>query len=325
MPSTDSPRFSLARFLSQFGPLVGLALAYGLFAALRFETFVNWSNTAIMLQQTAVIGVCALGMTLIIIAGGIDLSVGSLVALGTIVVALLLQQGWSPLAAALATVAICGGCGALTGALITRLKLMPFIVTLGLMGALRGAAKGVSDSQPIYPDETWLNSLMQLTNATGLPIGVWLLLALAALTSGLLRFTRFGRHVIAVGSNEQTARLCGVAVERVKFLVYTIAALFTGVGALLQFSYLTGGDPTTAAGLELNIIAAVVIGGASLSGGQGSVVGTLVGAFIMTVVANGCTKLGLSNWVQEIVTGAIILIAVLLDNLRRGRFSRRSS
>ena len=128
---------------------------------------------------------------------------------------------------------------------------------------------------------------------------------------------RFGRHVFAVGSNELSARLCGVPVERVKLLVYTLGGLFAGLGGVLQFAYLTGGDPTTAVGLELNIIAAVVIGGASLAGGSGTVTGTLVGALIMSVVANGCTKVGLSNWVQEIVTGGIIIAAVLLDYLRR--------
>jgi ribose transport system permease protein len=142
-------------------------------------------------------------------------------------------------------------------------------------------------------------------------------LGLAVLVALALRNTRFGRHVFAIGSNELSARLCGVPVERVKLLVYALGGAFAGIGAVLQFAYLTGGDPTTASGLELNIIAAVVIGGASLAGGQGTITGTLVGALIMSVVANGCTKLGLSNWVQEIVTGGIIIAAVLLDYLRR--------
>jgi ribose/xylose/arabinose/galactoside ABC-type transport system permease subunit len=143
------------------------------------------------------------------------------------------------------------------------------------------------------------------------------MLGLALLVAAVMRYTRFGRHVFAVGSNELTARLCGVPVERVKVLVYVLGGTFAGLAAVLQFSYLTGGDPTTAVGLELNIIAAVVIGGASLTGGEGSVWGALIGAFIMTVVANGCTKLNLANWVQEIVTGGIIIAAVLLDYLRR--------
>jgi len=307
----------LSRLLATAGPFIGLAAVCLLFAVLRFETFVTFDNFAIVLQQTAVIGIAALGMTLIIIAGGIDLSVGSIIALGTVVIALLIQRGWSPLLAAIAGVGAAAACGAFSGLLITRLRLLPFVVTLGMMGALRGAAKGLAGEQPIYPDDTWLNNLMRLGGKGSLPTGVWLALVLAIVVGITLRHARFGRHVFAVGSNELTARLCGVPVERVKLLVYLLGAAFAGIAAVLQFSYLTGGDPTTAVGLELNVIAAVVIGGASLAGGQGSVVGTLVGAIIMSVVANGCTKLGLPNWVQEIVTGAIIVAAVLLDYIRR--------
>ena len=305
------------RGIAAFGPFIGLVLICVLFAALRWQTFATWDNFTIIFQQTAVIGVAALGMTLVIIAGGIDLSVGSIIALGTVVIALLIQKGWPPLLAALAGVGAAAACGAFTGLLITRLRLLPFVVTLGMMGALRGGAKGVAGEQTIYPDETWLNGLMSLATKGGLPAGVWLMLVLAVFVALALRYTRFGRHVFAIGSNELTARLCGVPVERVKLLVYILGAAFAGIGSVLQFAYLTGGDPTTAIGLELNIIAAVVIGGASLAGGQGTVTGTLVGALIMSVVANGCTKLGLANWVQEIVTGGIIVAAVLLDYLRR--------
>jgi len=132
----------------------------------------------------------------------------------------------------------------------------------------------------------------------------------------MLRYTRFGRHIFAIGSNESTARLCGVPVKRTKVLIYVVGLAFAGIAGVLQFSYLSVGDPTTAAGLELAVIAAVVIGGASLSGGEGSILGSLVGALIMTVVANGCTKMDLANWVQEIVTGGIIIVAVVLDRLR---------
>jgi ribose transport system permease protein len=308
----------LRHALAAFGPLLGLVAVCALFAALRFETFATRDNFAIILQQTAVIGVAALGMTLVIVAGGIDLSVGSIIALGTVVIALLLKQGAPPLLAALGGVGVSALCGAISGLLITRLRLLPFVVTLGMMGALRGAAKGVANEQPVYlTDETWLNRLMQLGERGSLPAGVWLVLGLALLVALALRYTRFGRHVFAVGSNELTARLCGVPVGRVKLAVYVLGAAFAGVAAVLQFAYITVGDPTTAAGLELNIIAAVVIGGASLAGGQGTITGTLVGALIMSVVANGCTKLGLSNWVQEMVTGGIIIAAVLLDHFRR--------
>jgi ribose/xylose/arabinose/galactoside ABC-type transport system permease subunit len=208
--------------------------------------------------------------------------------------------------------------GVASGLLVTRLRLMPFIVTLGMMGILRGAAKGLASEQPIYPEPTWLNDLMLLSSRF-LPGGVWIMLVMAVVVAGVLRYTRFGRHIFAIGSNESTARLCGVAVDRTKVWIYAVGAGFAGLAGVLQFSYLTGGDPTTAVGLELNIIAAVVIGGASLSGGRGTVLGTMVGALIMTVVNNGCTKLEMSNWVQEIVTGGIIVAAVTLDQYRRVR------
>jgi ribose/xylose/arabinose/galactoside ABC-type transport system permease subunit len=148
------------------------------------------------------------------------------------------------------------------------------------------------------------------------PTGVWILILLALLVAGMLRYTKLGRHIYAVGSNEQTARLCGVPVERVKVLVYTLSAGLAGVAGIMQFSRLTVGDPTVAVGVELDVIAAVVIGGGSLSGGEGSILGSIVGAIIMTVIRSGCSQMGLPNWVQEIVTGAIIVLAVALDRLR---------
>lgn len=306
--------------LAKIGPLIGLIFVVALFAFLRPRTFLTADNFQIMLLQTAVVGTAALGMTLIIISGGIDLSIGSNIALCTVVIALLLKQDVSPLLAALGGVAVGAACGAGIGVLITRLNLTPFIVTLGMWGALRGLAKGLASETMVSAPNTWLNSLLQTLRPEQrwmlFPPGVWLLIVLTLLVAAMLRYTRFGRHVFAIGSNEQTARLCGVSVKRTKLLIYTIGLAFAGLAGVLQFSYLTVGDPTTAAGLELAVIAAVVIGGASLNGGEGSVFGSLIGALIMTVVANGCTKLNLANWVQEIVTGVIIIAAVVLDRWR---------
>lgn len=319
-PTADSPSIAPGRrALAALGPAIGLAFAVALFSALQFKTFVTVDNFVIMLQQTAVIAAAAIGMTVIIVAGGIDLAVGSTVALVSVVIAkLMIAWNWGPLPAMLGGLGAGAACGLVTGLLVTRLKLMPFIITLGLMGVWRGLAKEVADKQPIYPPEpTWLNKLMEMGESGALPAGVWIAFGLAALVALVLRFTRFGRHVFAIGSNEHTARLCGVPIDRQKTLVYVVGGLFAGVAGVLQFAYLTGGDPTTAVGLELNVIAAVVIGGASLNGGQGTVFGSLIGALIMSVVANGCTKLGLDNHIQEIVTGIIIIVAVLLDHLRQ--------
>lgn len=372
LPDAPAARSSQAlALLSRLGPLIGLVFVWALFAALKGHDFIKWDNQRLMLLQTAVVGTAAMGATLIIISGGIDLSVGSSIALGTMVVALLLEAGAPPLAAALGGVVAGMVCGVAIGGAVVghvgrvaavilgamtvvwswsaigpiwsivaaacvfaavlafneyvlkRVPLAPFIVTLGMWGALRGTAKGLGDNQPVYPDDLgWISDLMAVSPGgigAVLPPGVWILLALAALMAGVLRYTRFGRHIFAIGSNEQTARLCGIQVERTKLLIYTIGVGCAGLAALLQFSYLSMGDPTTAEGYELKVIAAVVIGGASLAGGEGSILGTLVGALIMTVVDNGCTKLGLENWVQEIVTGAIIVAAVTLDRLRHRR------
>ena len=316
--STDSSSGSARRLLGALAPFLALVAVYALFAILRFDRFVTWDNSAIMLQQTAVIGIGAIGMTLIVISGGVDLSFGSIIALSAVVLALLLEAGAPPVVAAAGAIGLGVMTGVASGLLVTGLRLMPFIVTLGMMGILRGAAKGLASEQPIYPEPTWLNDLMLLSSRF-LPGGVWIMLVMAVVVAGVLRYTRFGRHIFAIGSNESTARLCGVAVDRTKVWIYAVGAGFAGLAGVLQFSYLTGGDPTTAVGLELNIIAAVVIGGASLSGGRGTVLGTMVGALIMTVVNNGCTKLEMSNWVQEIVTGGIIVAAVTLDQYRRGR------
>ena len=312
-------------WLKNLGPVVGLVFVFALFAILSPARFATASNLQLMLLQTAVVGTAALGMTMVIISGGIDLSVGSVIALTTVIVALLLNSGASPLVAAMGGVLAGMICGSMIGLLITQLRLAPFIVTLGMWGALRGAAKGLAGEQMIVTPGTWLTKLLNtLTDEQSwmlLPPGVWLMLVLAVIVGIMLRYTRQGRHIFAVGSNEIAARICGVSVERTKLMVYILGSGFAALAGVLQYSYLTVGDPTTASGLELDIIAAVVIGGGSLAGGEGSIMGSLVGALIMTTVANGCTKMELPNWVQEIVAGAIIVIAVSLDRFRHRKQS----
>jgi ribose/xylose/arabinose/galactoside ABC-type transport system permease subunit len=303
------------------GPLVALAATWGLFAALAPATFMRASNLVTMARQTTVVAIAAVGMTLVIVSGGIDLSVGSAVAFTTVVVAATLRAGHGPVVAALAGVGAAGASGFVCGALVARLRMAPFIVTLGAMSILRGAAKGLADEQKIDCDPRGLDQL--LAPSAGWPLvppGVWMALAIAVAGGGALRYTRFGRHLYAVGSSEATALVCGVDVARVKILVYTLAGALAGIAGVLEFSTLTVGDPTDSVGLELEVIAAVVIGGASLSGGEGTVTGSLVGAMLMAVIRTGCTFVGVHNWVQEIVTGAIIVVAVAVDRIRhRGR------
>ena len=304
-----------------FGPLVALAITYALFAVLRPATFLGLVNLEIMTRQTVVVAIAAVGMTLVMVQGGIDLSVGSVVALATVVIARGLQAGLHPGAAALLGVVTGALCGLINGTLVAKLRITPFIVTLGTMSLLRGAAKGLANEQKIDADARGLDELMAvLADEHGwmlLAPGVWITVFVALLAAGLLIYTRLGRHIIAIGSNEQTARLCGVPVAQVTVVVYALAGMLGGLAGVMEFSTLTVGDPTDSIGLELAVIAAVVIGGGSLSGGQGSIAGTLLGAMLMTTIRTGCTHMGVPNWVQEILTGTIIVVAVAIDRLRQ--------
>jgi len=302
------------------GPLLALVLLYVLFTVLAKETFASASNLLTMLRQTAVVGIAGIGMTLIIVQGGIDLSVGSAVALVTVVVAECLRAGAGALTAALLGVLAGGALGFFNGALVTGLRISPFIVTLGTMSVLRGVAKGLANEQKIDADSRGLDALMQShAGSFALPAGVWLMIAVTALGVALLEYTKIGRQIVAVGSNADTARLCGISIPKTTLLVYALAGVLAGLAGVLEFSTLTVGDPTDSVGLELEVIAAVVIGGGSLSGGQGSAAGTLAGALLLTVIKAGCTHLGFPNWVQEIFTGFIIVVAMTIDRVRQRR------
>ncbi len=308
--------------MKNLGPLLGLAAVYLFFCLWAGEPFYSSFNRVTVLTQSVIVTAGALGMTLIIIAGGIDLSVGSVIALSTVVVARLLEAGVPPAWAALAGIVTGGVCGAANGLLITQLRLVPFIITLGTLLVFRGAATGIAHEQKIDAPITWPNDLLaKFPEPAWLIVapGVWLTLLLALVVALLLSNTILGRHIFAIGSNENTARLCGVRVERAKFYVYTLGGILTGFAGLMQFSRLTVGDPTAAKGMELDIIAAVVIGGGSLQGGEGSVVGSVAGAMLMAVIRNGLSMKGVPNWVQDVLTGSIIVAAVAIDRLRHRR------
>jgi ribose/xylose/arabinose/galactoside ABC-type transport system permease subunit len=308
------------KWIDEAGVLAALVLVSVLFGLLIGPGFFRGANLELIARQAAIVCVSAFGMTMVIVSGGIDLSVGSVVALGTVVTALILRADAGPWAAALGAVVVAGACGVLNGVLITGLRVVPFIVTLGTMLIVRGAAKGLADERRIEAPMTWLNTLLRTAergHGLWLPSGIWLVIALAVMVAATLRYTQFGRHLFAIGSNERTARLCGVRVNRCKIVVYGLAGALAGVAGVMEFSRLSVGDPTVAVGLELDVIAAVIIGGGSLSGGKGTIVGTLAGAAIMAVIQVGCSQQGLPNWVQEIVTGGIIVCAVGLDQWRR--------
>jgi ribose transport system permease protein len=324
-PSAPRKTFHVFRVINVLGPFFGLVLVLGLFS-LDSEVrpyLYTGGNFKIILTQTVIVAVGALGMTMIIVSGGIDLSVGSVVAFTSVLGATLLVKGYST-AATVALAVLAGGLiGLVNGLVIAGFRMAPFIVTLGMMGVVRGSAKWLSGNQTVnIPSSAPLNHLMALVSPTQLfplPPGVWIAAGLAVVVSVVMRQTVFGRYIFAIGSNEATARLCGIRVPLQKVLIYALAGLLFGLAGLMQLSRLTQGDPTVAIGLELDIIAAVVIGGASLNGGTGSILGSMIGALIMAVLRNGSNQMGWQNFTQEIIIGIVIIIAVGLDSFRQRR------
>ena len=323
--STDSVRVigvnPWQSLLNRLGPVLGLLLVIAVFSLLMDTPtrFLSPNNLRIVLSQTVIVAIGAIGMTLIIISGGIDLAVGSTIALTGVVTALAINAGVSPITALAAGVLVGGVVGVVNGLVITRLRVVPFIATLGMLGVARGIAKWLANQQTVNMPGTWLNDLLVMfPNPAWLLVapGVWIAIVLATCAAIVLRNTVFGRRVFALGSNEAAARACGIATDRLKVWIYGLAGLLFGLAGVMQMSRLRQGDPTVAAGSELDIIAAVVIGGGSLSGGEGSIVGSMIGALIMAFLRNGCQQVGWPNYIQEIIIGAIIVIAVAIDRWR---------
>lgn len=326
----------LARHLRTLGIALSLILLVAIFASaarLKGASFLSAVNLQTMASHSVIISLGAVGMTLIIVSGGIDLSVGSVIALSMVVTAWSIEAGLPLSLAALLGVLTGAASGLLNGLMITGFRIVPFIATLGMMGVARGLAKLMAKSQQInigYEGwyQSWLYLLTtspQLAGAAGgsavppwlvFSPSVWLMILLAAAMALVLRRTVFGRHAFAIGSNEAAARLCGVNVPLMKVMIYSAAGLFTGLSGVVLCSRQAQGDPTAAIGYELDVIAAVVIGGGSLSGGEGSILGSLIGALIMIVLRTGLRMVNAPAPVQEILIGAIIIIAVVVDQLQ---------
>jgi ribose transport system permease protein len=291
-------------------------------------TFLSVGNLKVLLHEGTVPAVVALGMLLVLISGGIDLSVGAVVALVTVVtmrVYTALYDASNPtaansLAAVAAGVGIGGLCGLTNGLLVTRLHLPPFVATLGMFGIARGVAVWLAERTtlafPVGGGPEWVGTVGRLSLYNP---GLISLVLLAVLTAVLLHTTVFGRHLYAVGSNEATARLCGVNVTRTKALVYTLAGLLTGWAGVILFAHSNSGNPTLGEQLELDVITAVVIGGASLGGGKGTVVGAMLGVLILGLIKNGVSLFNVPVEMQYILIGVLLLANVSLNQWRKRR------
>jgi ribose transport system permease protein len=321
------------------GPLLGLVVVLGTFVLLlawqggmeTLERFLSLGNIQGLLHHNTVRGVIALGALLVIVSGGIDLSVGSVAALVTVVTMqafrLLEERTGSAAIASLGAVAsgisVGGLCGLANGVMITRLRVTPFVVTLGMLSIARGLAYWLAGRTQITfhgAPPPWVKTLAKQRPDFGLfDLGVWSVVALALLAALVLRYTVFGRYCYAIGSNEATARLCGVDVGRIKVWIYTLAGLLAGWGGILLFAHGGSGDPGAGKQLELEVIAAVVIGGASLTGGQGNVFGTILGVLIFGILENGVTSLDVPIEIEYILIGLIIVVNTALSQWQRRR------
>jgi len=323
--ATSSPRIPMPS-----GPALGLIGVVAVFLTLislkgELGSFLSLGNLNVLVHEGTVPAIIALGMLLVIITGGIDLSVGAVAALVTVVTMRVYTHLYAGLGVERASlvavgcgVLIGGVCGLANGLLVTQLKLPPFVVTLGMMSIARGSAIWLAERTllafPVDARPEWVETLAlsRLTNP-----GFIGLVVLAALTAVLLRATRFGRHLYAVGSNEATARLCGVNVAWVKVVAYAMAGLLTGWAGVLLFAHGDSGNPSAGEGLELTVIAAVVIGGASLNGGKGTVAGALIGVLVLGLLANGVSLFNVPVEVRYILEGGIILLNAALSRWER--------
>jgi len=294
-------------------------IALFIILAIASPNFLTSTNLSSVVRQTAVINIMALGMTMIIISGGIDLSVGSILSLSGLLGTMTMEKHGIPLGM---VVGVVTGmlCGLFNGTLTTSLRINPFIVTLGTMGIFRGMALIISKGLPVHEIPPAFSYLGEGT-LLHVPFVFWILLLCAVVIHFLLEHTRLGRYAFSIGSNPEAAYYAGVPVRFHTTAVYAIAGLLTGLAGMTEASRLMTGQPTGGQGYELTAIAAVVIGGGSLRGGEGSVLGTLVGAFIMGLLANGSDLLGTNPYWQQVIIGGVIILAVSFDELRKRRMS----
>ncbi len=299
------------------GPLAGLII-FSIILGLISDNFFTLGNMLNLLRQVSVNALIAFGMTFVILTAGIDLSVGSTLALGSALTAGLLTSGMDPILAVFIGLLIGFILGAINGLIITKGKVAPFIATLATMTIYRGATLVYTDGMPITGlSDSFAFEMIGKGYLFGIPFPVIIMVVVFIILYFVQRKTVFGRQVYAVGGNEEAAKLSGIKTDRVKLWVYSITGMLAVLAGIIISSRLDSAQPTAGTSYELDAIAAVVIGGTSLAGGRGRIVGTLVGALIIGVISNGLNLLNVSSFYQQIVKGAIILVAVLFDRSQK--------
>lgn len=313
----------IADFIAQYGIfLILLAMVVAmtiLTPIIRGEQFfLTTDNLIQVLLQGTVNATIAVGMTFVITSGGIDLSVGSMVALCGVAAALFMRDiGGGAVVGIIVTTIVGTLCGLFNGILITRINLSPFIVTLGTMGIFRGLALVISEGRSIYGFSSDFVNFFSLRIGGEVPIAILIAAIIAVIFWFVLGYTKFGKYTVAIGGNEETARLAGIPVGRYKLGIYALAGFLTGIASTLLLARLRSGDPTFGRLFELDAIAATVMGGTSLSGGEGSITGTIVGALIISLVRNAMNLYNIESYWQEVIIGTVIVLAVVLDHWRK--------
>ncbi|HWR43858.1 ABC transporter permease subunit [Sporomusa sp.] len=303
-----------ATVIRKMGPLLGLLLI-SLALALLSDRFLTVNNLLNVTRQVSLNAIISVGMTLVILTGGIDLSVGSIVAMAGSITAGLMSAGQGMGTAIIAGIAIGSILGAINGLLITKGKVPPFIATMGMMTVARGYTLVYTEGRPITgltEDFRWLGG----GYITGIPVPVVIMALIFIAAYFLLKKNQLGRYIYAIGGNEEAARLSGIGTKKILVTVYTLSGLLAGLSGIILTSRLNSAQPTAGMGFELDAIAAVVLGGTSLAGGLGTIGGTLVGAMIIGVLDNGLNLLNVSSFYQQVAKGLVILLAVLLDRKR---------
>ena len=314
-PSPPVVQVRNANWMRQGGVAIGCAALFAIFSVLT-SNFYQPANLLDIMLQSSINAIIAVGMTLVVMTKGIDLSVGSVVGVSSMIAASLLENGlWLGVSAGLLAGLFCG---LINGILIAKLKLPDFIVTLGTMSIYRGAALIYTNGQPIYSISDSFRSIFA-GQLLGIPTPVLFAIAIAILAYLLVRFTSLGEHIVAVGGNEEAARLAGVDVEKVKISVYAISGVLASIAGFVLVARIGAAEPIGGNGFELQAIGAAVIGGASLFGGEGNPLGSLVGALTLGAMQNGLTLLNVPSFWQYVATGVVVILAVLADQLTRKR------